>query len=42
MTATLEDVTRKKERPEPTAEQRLAEEMVLGVRPSKRSRGVGV
>ena len=32
MTATLDDVTRKKERPEPTAEQKLAEELVARAR----------
>jgi transposase-like protein len=32
MTATLDDVTRKKERPEPTAEQQLAEELVARAR----------
>ena len=28
MTATLDDVTRRKDKPEPTAEQRAAEELV--------------
>ena len=32
MTATLDGVTRKKDRPEPTAEQKLAEELVARAR----------
>ena len=32
MTATLGDVTRKKDKPEPTAEQRAAEELVARAR----------
>jgi transposase-like protein len=32
MTATLDDVTKKKPRPEPTAEQRAAEELVARAR----------
>ena len=30
MTATLDDVTKKKDKPEPTTEQKVAEEPVLG------------